>query len=103
MLNEAIEAYVGNTKFATQVSAAISREISSGLGGPTTNQLTVPRPNCYAGLKAATSITDLSDQLSQLTEKEKASSLLYALKESADNSRLIEQLALVTTSFEREH
>lgn len=103
VLNEAIEAYVGNTKFATQVSAAISREISSGLGGPTTNQLTVPRPNCYAGLKAATSITDLSDQLSQLTEKEKASSLLYALKESADNSRLIEQLALVTTSFEREH
>ena len=41
--------------------------------------------------------------IGNLTDNEKSGSLLYALKEGQDNSRLIEQLAQATTQIEPEH
>jgi hypothetical protein len=93
LLNEVIEAKVGNTMFATQVVAAIAEDLASGGGTAATVRVNVPKPNCYADLKAATTVTDLASQISSLTDNEVVGSLLYALKETEDNSRLIEQLA----------
>lgn len=103
VLNEIVEAHVGNTSFAVQVIAVIAEDLASGNGGTTTNRVTVPRPNCYADLKNATTITDLADLIGTLTESEKSGSLLYALKEPADNSRIIEQLAQNITQIEAAH
>lgn len=102
-LNEIIEAYTGDTMFTTQMVATIAEDLASNSGGPAVNRVNVPKPNCYAALKGAATVTDLADQIGQLTEHEISGSLLYALKENSDNSRLIEQLAQAATQIEPEH
>jgi hypothetical protein len=103
VLHEVVEAKVGNTLFATQVIAAIADDLASGAGSAQTSRVNVPQPNCYVGLKGATTVTDLADQIASLTDNERSASLLYALKENEDNSRLIEQLAQGMSQFEAEH
>ncbi|WP_181273647.1 AAA family ATPase [Brevibacterium oceani] len=101
-LNEVVEAYVGDTMFATQLVATIAADLASGSGAQT-NRVSVPRPNCYADLKSATSVTELSDRIDQLTANELSGSLVYALKENEDNSRLIAQLAQTMNQIEPDH
>ncbi|WP_284982413.1 AAA family ATPase [Arthrobacter sp. efr-133-TYG-118] len=103
VLNEVVESHVGNTPFAVQIVAAIAEDLASGSGQHTSNQVVVPKPNCYADLKAAQSISDLATMIAGLTDTEKSGSLLYALKEREDNTRLIEQLAAHTHQIEAAH
>lgn len=102
-LNEIVEAFTGDTMFTTQLVAVIAEDLASNTGGPAQNRVNVPKPNCYAGLKNARTVTDLTAQIGALTPNELSGSLLYALKENADNSRLIEQLAVAMTQIEPEH
>lgn len=103
LLNEAIEAFTGDTMFTTQLVATIAEDLASNSGGPTQNRVNVPKPNCYPGLKTAGTVTDLAAQIATLTQNEVSGSLLYALKETDDNARLIEQLAQAATQIEPEH
>ena len=103
LLNEAIEAFTGDTMFTTQLIAVIADDLASNSGDTQANRVNVPKPNCYVDLKAAQTVTDLVDVIGNLTDNEKSGSLLYALKEGQDNSRLIEQLAQATTQIEPEH
>ncbi|MDW6066170.1 hypothetical protein SAZ11_60895 [Streptomyces sp. FXJ1.4098] len=65
--------------------------------------MNVPKPNCYQKLKDAATMTDMAAVIAALTGNEKSGSLLYALKESKDNARLIGQLAQAITQIEPEH
>ncbi|GAB3944000.1 AAA family ATPase [Kribbella sp. NPDC056345] len=103
VLNEVIESHVGNTAFALQVVAVIAEDLASGAGQAVSNQVVVPKPNCYAELKAAQSVTDLSALIADLTDSDKSGSLLYALRDHEDNTRLIEQLAQATNQIETAH
>ncbi|MEU6263708.1 MoxR family ATPase [Saccharopolyspora shandongensis] len=103
LLNEAIEAFTGDTMFTTQLVATIAEDLASSSGGPVQNRVNVPKPNCYANLKAAGTVTNLAAQISGLTQNEVSGSLLYAMKENNDNARLIEQLAQAATQIEPEH
>ncbi|MBD0673940.1 AAA family ATPase [Streptomyces sp. CBMA156] len=103
LLNEAIEAYVGDTVFTTQLVATIAQDLASNAGGVQQHRVNVPKPNCYQSLKAAATVTAQSVLVATLTDNEKSGSLLYALKESKDNARLIEQLAQAITQIEPEH
>ncbi|MFJ5071258.1 AAA family ATPase [Kitasatospora sp. NPDC088556] len=103
LLNEAIEAYVGDTTFTTQLVATIAQDLASNAGGVQQNRVNVPKPNCYQSLKAAATVTAQAAVIATLTDNEKSGSLLYALKESKDNARLIEQLAQAITQIEPEH
>ncbi|MFC9756712.1 AAA family ATPase [Streptomyces sp. NPDC056921] len=103
LLNEAIEAYVGNTMFTTQLVATIAQDLASNVGGAQQSRVNVPKPNCYRSLKAAATVKALEEKISELTDNEKSGSLLYALKESEDNARLIELLAQATNQIEPEH
>lgn len=103
LLNEAIEAYVGDTMFTTQLVATIAQDLANNIGGVQQNRVNVPKPNCYQSLKAAATMTDMTAVIATLTDNEKSGSLLYALKESKDNARLIEQLAQAITQIEPEH
>lgn len=102
MLNEVIEAHIGNTTFATHLVSEIALSINSGTASQAPS-LTAPKPNCYADLKAATSITDLENIIATLTEHEKSGALLYSLFERADNKILIQQLAQQTAVIEQDH
>ena len=102
-LNEIIEAYTGDTMFTTQVVATIAEDLASNSGPTAANRVNVPKPNCYAELKGAGTVTDLARKIAELTEKEISGALLYALKENSDNARLIEQLAQTATRIEPEH
>ncbi|MCX5103456.1 AAA family ATPase [Streptomyces sp. NBC_00439] len=103
LLNEAIEAYVGDTMFTTQLVATIAQDLANNSGGAQQSRVNVPKPNCYRSLKAAATAKVLEEKISDLTDNEKSGSLLYALKESEDNARLIELLAQATTQIESEH
>lgn len=103
VLNEVVEAHVGNTPFAAQIVAAIAEDLANGNAGSGNNQVVVPKPNCYASLKAAGSITQLEELIADLTDSEKSASLVYSLKEKDDNSRLIEQLAQALPTLEPAH
>ena len=103
LLNEVLEAYTGDTMFTTQLVAVIAEDLAANPNGQAQNRVNVPKPNCYINLKRATTVTDLAAQIAQLTDHEISGSLLYALKESDDNSRLIEQLAQATRQIEPEH
>ncbi|MFF4409470.1 AAA family ATPase [Streptomyces sp. NPDC001404] len=103
LLNEAIEAYVGDTMFTTQLVATIAQDLANNVGGVQQNRVNVPKPNCYQSLKAAATMTDMAAVIVTLTDNEKSGSLLYALKESKDNARLIEQLVQFMTQIEPQH
>ncbi|WP_319166767.1 MoxR family ATPase [Streptomyces acidiscabies] len=103
LLNEAIEAYVGDTMFTTQLVAVIAQDLANNAGGVQHNRVNVPKPNCYQSLKDALTVTDMAAAIVTLTDNEKSGSLLYALKEGKDNARLIEQLAQAMTQIEPEH
>lgn len=102
-LNEIIEAYTGDTMFTTQVVATIAEDLASNSGPAAAARVNVPKPNCYAALKAAGTVTDLAREIAELTEKEVSGALLYALKENSDNVGMIEQLAQTAARIEPEH
>lgn len=104
VLNEVVEAKVGNTMFATQVVNVIAEDLASGAGnGAATPRVNVPQPNCYADLKAASTMTDLERLIADLSANERSGSLLYALKENADNTRLITALSTQINQIEPDH
>ncbi|MBK3582264.1 AAA family ATPase [Streptomyces sp. MBT57] len=103
LLNETIEAYVGDTTFTTQLVSTIAQDLANNAGGVQHNRVNVPKPNCYQSLKSAATVTDLTTVIATLTGNEKSGSLLYALKEGEDNTRLIGQLAPAMTQIEPEH
>lgn len=104
-LNEVLEAFTGDTMFTTQVVAVISEDLASSSGNAQQVKVSVPKPSCYSELKPpkATTITDMQHAIASMTENEKSGCLLYAMKESDDNSRLIEQLAHATAQLDPEH
>ncbi|WP_026927422.1 AAA family ATPase [Granulicoccus phenolivorans] len=102
-LNEICEAFTGDTMFTTQVVATIAEDLASGSGGATPNQITVPKPTCYPDLKAAGTVSDLETLIAGLTQNEISGSLVFALREHADNTRLLEHLAQALTELQQEH
>lgn len=102
MLNEIVEAHIGNTEFATHLVAEIATGINSGTAAQV-QSLTAPKPNCFASLKGAQTVTELENLIAGLTEHEKSGSMLYALYERADNKVIVEQLAAQTTALEGDH
>lgn len=103
LLNEALEAFTGDTMFTTQLVATIAEDLASGNNSTSTARVNVPRPNVYADLKAATTVTELSDLVADLSDNDRSGCLLYALKEAEDNTILIEQLAATITAIEPAH
>jgi len=102
LLNEVVEGKIGNTNFATHLVSNITATLSSGGSGQAATK-TVAKPPVYDQLKAAPTATALNDLLASLNDREKSGSLLYALYEKADNTRLVRELAAVTSKLEQEH
>ncbi|MGY4541185.1 hypothetical protein ACVWY0_001094 [Arthrobacter sp. UYNi723] len=102
LLNEILEGHIGNTDFTTHLVSNISETLASGGAGNTVTHK-APKPKVYDQLKGAQTASDLMDLLKGLSDREKSGSLLYALYEKADNSRLIAELAAVTAKLETEH
>ena len=102
ILQEAIEAYVGDTMFAVQLLATIAQDLASG-GGATGPRVIVAKPSCYDDFAKAGTITDLESLVSRLTVNELSGSLVYALSEKTDNSRLIGVLAENTQQIDPDH
>lgn len=103
LLAEVLESFTGNTAFTAELLSVMADDLNSAATTTPANRVTVPTPTCYSDLKAKTTITDLAAAIGQLTDNEKAGSLLQALSEREDNTRLVEQLALETGPLEQEH
>lgn len=102
LLNEVLEGKVGNTDFCTHLVSNIAASLASGAGSQPAVQA-APKPPVYDQLKGVQTTSALNDLLNGLNDREKSGSLLYALYEKADNSRLIGELATVTSKLEPEH
>lgn len=98
VLNELIEGKLGNTKFTKQLIANITVGISTG--ATQTTVLTAAKPSVYDDLKNAGTADELNDLISSLDNREKSGCLVFALFEKVDNTRLLGQLATVTTGLE---
>lgn len=99
VLQEVVEAHVGNTEFSTQLLSEIAVTLTTG-AGQVNQRLMAPKPNCFESLKTAATVDEVAEKIKDLTDHEKSGSLLYALFERADNRVIIEQLAQQTTGFE---
>lgn len=97
MLQEVIEAKIGDTDFTTHLLAELAESFSSPTVANSGTGLVVPKPGCYADLKQAagptSTVAQLDTFIATLNDSEKSCSLLYALHESSDNTTLITQLA----------
>jgi len=102
LLNEVIEGHIGNTDFATHLVANIADSLANG-GNSAPAAYTAPKPSIYDDLKGAPTASEMIDIINGLTDREKSGSLLYALYEKADNTRLLAELASVTVRLETEH
>lgn len=102
LLQEVLEAKLGNTGFTTLLVSEVIDALSSGTVSATPS-MSVPKPNCFKLLKEAGTISALDDLVSTLTDTEKSASLLYAMYERADNAMVIAQLAASTTAFDNAH
>lgn len=99
-LAEIIEGFVGETGFSTQLMTTIVEDLSSGSStSGNSNRLTIPKPNCYGDLKSATTLTQLSEMITDLSDNERSAALLFAISEKSDNTRMVEQLAVGMDNF----
>lgn len=97
LLQEGIEAHVGQTLFANYLLQEIADKITTT--NPTANVPTVVKPSCYDSLKACQDITSLNSLLTNLTDNEKSGTMVYALWEKEDNTVLIKALAPITQTL----
>lgn len=91
-LQQTLECFTGPTGFTSALLSVMTRDLTAGNVGTQASTLTVPKPSSYAFLKQASTVTDLEQVVSTLSDADKSGALLYALYESADNSRLLEKL-----------
>lgn len=100
--NELIEGFVGETEFATQLIARAADDLANSTA-TNGNQIVVPRPNCFDALLAATTVTQLVNLVGSLSDRERSGSLLFALSDATDHTKIIETLLEHTATLEREH
>lgn len=91
-LQQTLECFTGPTGFTSALLSVMTRDLTAGNVSTQASTLTVPKPSSYAFLKQASTVTDLEQVVSTLSDADKSGALLYALYESADNSRLLEKL-----------
>jgi len=86
MLLTLMKGFTGNTPFTNTVYLEISK---SGLSNTTGSASTVPKPNFYDTMKQFTTRQEIQNFIMTLSDKEKESTLLYALHEPANNEHII--------------
>lgn len=104
-LQQILESFTGPTEFTAHLLSTIVNDISAGGSTSAPSGVTVPRPNSYAYLKQASTLTDLEQAVSMLSDDDKSACLLYALYEKADNNgvllKLTEQMSSMDTASNR--
>lgn len=100
MLNEILESKTGNTRFTTALIGEITAEIQNGMNNTTTTAV-VTEPNVYSTLKGAGTIDELNSIVDDMTDKEKAESLVFAIYQKEDNTIIINALAQATSGIEQ--
>ena len=100
---EIVVGFVGYTNFAVTLVDLIQLGINT-MSSTASASLMPTKPACYDELKnkAVTDMVQLNEFIDNLNEKQKSSSLLYALYENSDNAMLIKQLGAKTLKFERD-
>lgn len=102
LLQETLEAKLGNTDFMTFLVSEVTNSLASGQSSAPQGTR-VPKPNCYASLKNVNTVDELEDLIGLLTDNEKSGSLLYSLFENEDNTLLVQHLAPSTGVFQPDH
>ena len=98
VLQEALEGHTGKTNFTQFLLAEITNGVMSV--NNQSNTVTVPKPNCYDAMKKCSTMDDLRDLVSGMTENEKSGCLVYAIFEPEDNRIYINALADATAMLQ---
>lgn len=93
ILSESIIAHVGNTPFATYLTATITDNIMNGSTENDASAISVPKPSIYDELKNCPSRSELSNFVETLSDRDKSGCLVYALYEKEDNKAIISAIA----------
>ena len=93
ILQDIIQGYVGTTNFSAQLLV----EILNGVTSQTNHQVNVMqvvKPTIYDEMKAQSTLDDLANFIeNNMTDKEKAESVIYALYEKEDNEAYLQTLS----------
>lgn len=102
-LQETIEGLTGHTSFTTLLMGVISEELSKGT--TQTGAQRVVKPRIYDTLKAAatTSIDDVTEVISTMTDNDASGCLVFALYERDDNTVIIQALNDRLSRLEKNH
>lgn len=100
MLHEFIDGFTGATTFSSYLAAEVATSITSGQNNSGSSALTAPEPDVFKDLKGATTVDELNELIDKMADREKSASIVYALFEKSDNSRIIEHLAPQTQKLE---
>ena len=102
-LQETIEGLTGHTSFTTLLMGVISEELSKGT--TQTGAQRVVKPRIYDTLKAAatTSIDDVTQVISTMTDNDASGCLVFALYERDDNTVIIQALNDRLSRLEKNH
>lgn len=102
LLNEVVEAFVGNTRFAELVVDEIVATVSNP-GNAQQSQLTVPRPSSWDDLARATSMSQLNELVQQMSDHERSGCLLYALYDREGHQAKLRALAPALGEIDPDH
>lgn len=102
-LQETIEGLTGHTSFTTLLMGVISDELSKGTTQAGAQR--VVKPRIYDTLKAAatTSIDDVTQVISTMTDNDASGCLVFALYERDDNTVIIQALNDRLSRLEKNH
>lgn len=90
LLDSAVESLIGNTEFSTLLIARIADDLRQSTPS---QSVSLAQPVGYDALKAATSLSELTNAVTDMEPAERSAALVFALSEVDDNTRVIEQLA----------
>ena len=91
VLQEVIEAHVGETMFAS----LLIQEIGDNCMNTTiqTHNMNIAKPKCYDEMKSMKDMTSLNEYISKMTEEDRSGCMLYAVYEKEDNTIIIRALS----------
>lgn len=91
LLEEALNGHTGKTNFTKLLVAEIVNNVNTI--NNSINTVNVPKPMVYDQMKQCADITALNQFISTMTDNDKSGSLVYALYEKEDNTKIIQALA----------
>lgn len=92
VLEEALRGHIGDTAFCAHLIATIAQGVMTPKAGAPADASKPAKPSCYDAFKACDERSAIEQFVGEMSDRERAGCLIYALYEPTDNAPFIEAL-----------